>query len=415
MKKYLILLFLLVFLLPAGQAKARPAKFVGIGLKLWYAEHPIRAAGKLLQATADTMGVAKKSLRCSVETVAKSATRSITEGVLRLAGLGPSAGSDSISSSGSGPDSSGSGGTNIDRQSYWRGRHDQSSGKEPPFSVNGSSGSGPDSSGSGTGGSGSGYVATSSGASSAGTYTVSSSGGGGGGGSWDGARGAICTYLSLPIVVQTSSKAQEIVVEMYDKEGKKMDGWFYRTILANGTSKEGVLFKQYKIRPNGQMLVPGKEYKYKVWAKAIGDDKGENRYLETDYLKPRCDTQTTLATLTFEKNTPTTQTTTEQEKKCYTYKEKGDDKEKYYYGTLAQFTKHIISLGSEKYSELISETAGNCPEDVEVIKAEEEEKPGSGGGENKPAEEASQEGTQEVAITGAGSGPGAETSAAPSP
>jgi hypothetical protein len=229
-----------------------------------------------------------------------------------------------------------------------------------------------------------------------------------GGGSWDGARGAICTYLSLPIVVQTSSKAQEIVVEMYDKEGKKMDGWFYRTILANGTSKEGVLFKQYKIRPNGQMLVPGKEYKYKVWAKAIGDDKGENRYLETDYLKPRCDTQTTLATLTFEKNTPTTQTTTEQEKKCYTYKEKGDDKEKYYYGTLAQFTKHIISLGSEKYSELISETAGNCPEDVEVIKAEEEEKPGGTEEKDKPTEGAGEGSTQSADVAGAGSGPGAE-------
>lgn len=143
MKKYLILLFLLVFLLPAGQAKARPAEFVGIGLMSWYAEHPIRAAGKLLQATADTMGVAKKKLRYSVETVAKSAAY----GVRRLVGLGPSVGSDPISSSGSGPGSSGSGGTNIDRHSYWSGRHDQFSRKEPPFSVNGSSSSDPGSSG----------------------------------------------------------------------------------------------------------------------------------------------------------------------------------------------------------------------------------------------------------------------------
>lgn len=115
-------------------------------------------------------------MRYSVETVAKSAAY----GVRRLVGLGPSVGSDPISSSGSGPGSSGSGGTNIDRHSYWSGRHDQFSRKEPPFSVNGSSSSDPGSSGGGTGGGGA-RVATSGGASSAGTYTVSSSGGGGGG------------------------------------------------------------------------------------------------------------------------------------------------------------------------------------------------------------------------------------------
>ena len=97
---------------------------------------------------------------------------------------------------------------------------------------------------------------------------------------------------------------------------------------------------------------------------------------------------------------------------CFEYSLRdGSDKKYYYQGTREQFTSYLAEtyrgVDSSGAVEL-GRTLDNCPEDVEVIKAEEEEKPGSGGGENKPAEEASQEGTQEVAITGAGSGPGAE-------
>jgi len=394
MKKYLILLFLLVFLLPVNNTRAETSERPS-----WLDQ------AKKAFPSARLFHVLNKETRARIQSVMSRLDRDKMADHQRLTTLGEGISATSLALQ-QHPNPGSPFYEALTRYRYYLTR-DKLDVKERIEAARGQST--PKSGGSGrSSGGGGARVATSGGASSAGTYTVSSSGGGGGGGSWDGAREAICTYLSLPIVVQTSSKAQEIVVEMYDKEGKKMDGWFYRTILANGTSKEGVLFKQYKIRPNGQMLVPGKEYKYKVWAKAIGDDKGENRYLETDYLKPRCDTQTTLATLTFEKNTPTTQTTTEQEKKCYTYKEKGDDKERYYYGTLAQFTKHIISLGSEKYSELISETAGNCPDGVEVIKAEEEEKPGSTEEKDKPTEGAGEEGTQSADVAGAGSGPGAE-------
>ncbi len=96
---------------------------------------------------------------------------------------------------------------------------------------------------------------------------------------------------------------------------------------------------------------------------------------------------------------------------CFEYSLRdGSDKKYYYQGTREQFTSYLAEtyrgVDSSGAVEL-GRTLDNCPDGVEVIKAE-EEKPGSGGGENKPAEEASQEGTQEVAITGAGSGPGAE-------
>ncbi|HPL56490.1 MAG TPA: hypothetical protein PLC05_03285 [bacterium] len=97
---------------------------------------------------------------------------------------------------------------------------------------------------------------------------------------------------------------------------------------------------------------------------------------------------------------------------CFEYSLRdGSDKKYYYQGTREQFTSYLAEtyrgVDSSGAVEL-GRTLDNCPDGVEVIKAEEEEKPGGTEEKDKPTEGAGEGGTQSADVAGAGSGPGAE-------